>query len=357
MTIQNASIAGICAGNDLDVNRTVPGIPATQTLTKAWLTFKTSVNDADPGLLQKVITPSRRGRPRPDHRRRRGGTAQLLFQIADTETLALPVDTPTLYDIKVLTSAGKVYTTEKGLYLATSRHQVHRLMRDAHARAMAIALKSQGVAPARAEHLVALYKKRGRKLRPIKRNRAAVKAARSELAKQIKDLFDRERPKIAHQISTLIRRTGKSEDDRVEQIMGELDFDGWVSLVVDGQKILVHIVIDGSGEAITQVGQKLTPAMLEQVNEAAIDWAHERAAELVGMKYAADGTLIENPNAEWAITDSTRELLRSDVAKAIDDGLSPASSRTSSKSPTPLARTAPNRSRARRSLAPTSRDR
>lgn len=122
MTIQNASIAGICAGNDLDVNRTVPGIPATQTLAKAWLTFKTSVTDADAAaLLQKVITPGAVVGQGQITDVGAGGTAQLLFQLADTETLALPVDTPTLYDIKVLTSAGKVYTTEKGLYLATSQ--------------------------------------------------------------------------------------------------------------------------------------------------------------------------------------------------------------------------------------------
>jgi hypothetical protein len=144
-----------------------------------------------------------------------------------------------------------VYTTEKGLYLATvASHQVDRLMRAAHARAMAIALKSQGVAPARADSIVALYKKRRRRKnsnRSIGIARPS-KSARSALAKQIKELFDKERPKLAHQISTLIRRTGKSDDDRVEQIMGELDFDGWVTLVVDGQKILVHIVVDGSAK-------------------------------------------------------------------------------------------------------------
>jgi hypothetical protein len=190
-------------------------------------------------------------------------------------------------------------------------------------------LLDDGASPARAEQIVRRYveltkKKRPKKLKPINRDRGAVKAARSALAKEIKALFDKERPNLAHQIATLLRRTGKSDDDRVESIMSELDFDGWVTLVVDGEKILVHIVVDGSGEAVTQVGQKLSPAMLDQVNEAAVDWARERSAEMVGMKYAADGTLAANPNAEWAITDSTRELLRTDVAKAIEEGMSPA---------------------------------
>jgi hypothetical protein len=190
---------------------------------------------------------------------------------------------------------------------------------------MAIALKSQGVTAARADSIVALYKKRRRrkKLKPINRQRPVLKSARAALAEQIKKLFDKERPKLAHQISTLIRKTEKSDDDRVEQIMGELDFDGWVSLVVDGQKILAHIVVDGSRQGVIQVDGNFTPSMLDQVNEAATEWAEGRAAELVGMKYEADGTLATNPDAEMAITDSTRELLRADIAAAIDEGMSP----------------------------------
>jgi hypothetical protein len=122
MTVLNASIAGIVAGNDLDVNRTVPGIPNGQTLTKAWLTLKADLSVADAqALLQKVILPGAVAGQGQITDVGAGGTGQLLFQLADTETLALPVDTPTPYDIKVLTSAGKVYTVEKGLYLATGQ--------------------------------------------------------------------------------------------------------------------------------------------------------------------------------------------------------------------------------------------
>jgi hypothetical protein len=122
MTAINTSITGFCAGNDLDVNRTVPGIPATQTLAKAWLTIKAKVSDADAAaLLQKVILPGAVAGQGQITDVGAGGTAVLLFQLADTETLALPADTPLPYDIKVLTSAGKVYTTEKGMYLSTAQ--------------------------------------------------------------------------------------------------------------------------------------------------------------------------------------------------------------------------------------------
>jgi hypothetical protein len=90
MTSFNQSIAGVVAGDDIDVPCTIKGVPAGQTLVEAWLTLKAKVSDADPGLLQKVITPVAGCGRWSDHRRRRERDRQLLFQLADTETLALP---------------------------------------------------------------------------------------------------------------------------------------------------------------------------------------------------------------------------------------------------------------------------
>jgi hypothetical protein len=41
----------------------------------------------------------------------------------------------------------------------------------------------------------------------------------------------------------------------------------------------------------------------------------------VGKKWDGE-ELIDNPDARWAITESTREMLRGDVATAIEQGLS-----------------------------------
>jgi hypothetical protein len=41
------------------------------------------------------------------------------------------------------------------------------------------------------------------------------------------------------------------------------------------------------------------------------------------MKYDADGDLVENPNARWAITDTTRQRLRDLETKAFDEGWTP----------------------------------
>jgi hypothetical protein len=75
------------------------------------------------------------------------------------------------------------------------------------------------------------------------------------------------------------------------------------------------------------------PKMLAKVDVIARDWAENRAAEMVGMIRDNAGVLVPNPDAKWAITDTTREALKriitdafsdpsvtmEDIAQAIDD--------------------------------------
>ena len=56
-------------------------------------------------------------------------------------------------------------------------------------------------------------------------------------------------------------------------------------------------------------------------NERAEAWAADRAAELVGMKWI-DGELVTNPNSEWSISESTRDMIYTDVDSAISEGWS-----------------------------------
>jgi hypothetical protein len=49
--------------------------------------------------------------------------------------------------------------------------------------------------------------------------------------------------------------------------------------------------------------------MLARINATAQEYARRRSAEMVGMRRTADGELVENPDARWAITDTTRDKL------------------------------------------------
>lgn len=58
-----------------------------------------------------------------------------------------------------------------------------------------------------------------------------------------------------------------------------------------------------------------------QVNQAAVEYAADRAAEMVGMRWV-NGELVENPDARWTITESTRDWLRDVATQAFEEGLS-----------------------------------
>ena len=79
---------------------------------------------------------------------------------------------------------------------------------------------------------------------------------------------------------------------------------------------------DGSRQTLMTLGLDDDEAMFDTVNQRAWDWAQDRAAEMVGMRRLRDGSLIENPDARWAITDSTRDMLRKIVADNIESGAS-----------------------------------
>lgn len=103
-----------------------------------------------------------------------------------------------------------------------------------------------------------------------------------------------------------------------------MDFAGWAVLVGDIDEALAGIVEDSGYAALKSVGidVKAEEGKAGVINDYAVDYADDRAAELVGMRYNELGDLVDNPDAEWAITDSTRDFLRGAVSDAITGGWS-----------------------------------
>jgi len=123
---------------------------------------------------------------------------------------------------------------------------------------------------------------------------------------------------------TIKAELSQDELDAIDAILAGLDFAGWAALAGDVQPLLDEIVSDGSYAAFGQVGVDVTtdPEALAMVNSQALDYARERAAEMVGKRRNLAGDLVDNPDAEWRIDDSTREFLRADVGQALADGWS-----------------------------------
>lgn len=81
-----------------------------------------------------------------------------------------------------------------------------------------------------------------------------------------------------------------------------------------GHAELALLTADASGNA---------PAIAAKtyINQDAIDFAQDRAAELIGKKIV-DGKLVENPDAKWSISQTTRDGIRQLVVDAEKQGQS-----------------------------------
>lgn len=123
-----AKIEDVVAGSALTYRATIDreesGLESGAVLTKAWMTFKDSLSDADPGIVQKIITTTDvpgTGQIEDDGSGDVDPVVRFDLQATDTELLvdvakvaeALP--TEKYYDVKVLANLGGPYTGELGL--------------------------------------------------------------------------------------------------------------------------------------------------------------------------------------------------------------------------------------------------
>jgi hypothetical protein len=148
----------------------------------------------------------------------------------------------------------------------------------------------------------------------------AIHAARAKLSESCKKLFRKQKAKAAHKAAEIVRRLSKAipilkageEDDFADGIADEIfhsieiDF---LSLPVEATDALADGGLAGVSKGLLELHYN-NAKMIARINQIAYDWASDRGAELVGMKYDADGLLIENPNARWVISDTTRKQLR-----------------------------------------------
>ena len=111
-----------------------------------------------------------------------------------------------------------------------------------------------------------------------------------------------------------------TELNRVAKIVTDgLDFGEWQGLSDVVEPIIRRAAEDGAVAALLQVMPDPAVGMVTNIRSRAVKWAHDRAAEMVGMKWVG-GELIQNPAAEWQITEGTREMIRAQVVEAMQNG-------------------------------------
>ena len=110
----------------------------------------------------------------------------------------------------------------------------------------------------------------------------------------------------------------RDAERKAKDAVDHLDIN-WRPLADSVEHHLQAVAVYGGHEASVGLGIADREAFGAGMRVAAEEWASDRAAELVGMKRQGD-FLIPNPNAKWAITDSTRDQLQAYVTSAIADG-------------------------------------
>jgi SPP1 gp7 family putative phage head morphogenesis protein len=92
----------------------------------------------------------------------------------------------------------------------------------------------------------------------------------------------------------------------------------WQNLPVEIQPALESASLAGVGQGMLQI-EFSNAGLIASANDVARSYAQDRAAELVGMRRDLEGNLVENPDARWAISDTTREKIREIVAESFTE--------------------------------------
>lgn len=144
------------------------------------------------------------------------------------------------------------------------------------------------------------------------------KKARKRMEKLLTEFLSTAAESVAGVISKKVKKLAKIDPDdeaKIEYLAAAAyEIIDWQSIVDDVEDELEESADDGASNGFAQLEISDTD-MISAVNTIAADFAHERAAEMVGMKWV-DGKLVENPDAKWAISETTREDIKDLVEQA-----------------------------------------
>jgi SPP1 gp7 family putative phage head morphogenesis protein len=153
---------------------------------------------------------------------------------------------------------------------------------------------------------------------PLTHQTSAVRTAEKRLAKRLTAALKALGKSIAKDVAKHMKLgKAEAEEDEADAAVARAD---WEPIAKAADSDLSLVARDGAKRALAAVGIEDDESITEQTFTSAANWARARAAELVGKSWDEDGALVDNPEANMAITDTIREEIRSAVADAIESG-------------------------------------
>jgi len=145
-----------------------------------------------------------------------------------------------------------------------------------------------------------------KKLPPIDRERPQVVKARAALRELMLAALKADAAAAAEQLGEALGLAKAEEDQtaKIDRLLKELRFEGIEATQDEVAALLAKTAQNGGLAAFTQIDFD-DRAIINQVNKLAVEWAENRAAELV-----------------TKISEATRDYLRADVTQAVEEGWS-----------------------------------
>lgn len=146
-------------------------------------------------------------------------------------------------------------------------------------------------------------------IRPIPRERASVKRARVKLRGVLSRWLSSAGRSIAGQLAQVRAKAATAEE--IRRILMAIEWPDAAEIEAEVEKLLEVIAREGAAMAFSQLGLNERSPELNLANEKAIEWAKERAGQLVGAK-----------NNGWSVEQYVRDRVRDLVTEAEERGWS-----------------------------------
>jgi hypothetical protein len=114
-----------------------------------------------------------------------------------------------------------------------------------------------------------------------------------------------------------------TNSDEARAIADSVTIEGWETLMLQLRAVFGQIASESANDMLGALGFKASDDVFSTVAETTLEEAAMRAAELIGKRILDDGSIVDSPNPQIAITDSTRDMLFDTINDGLEGKLSP----------------------------------
>ena len=178
-----------------------------------------------------------------------------------------------------------------------------------------------------------------REIKPVPFDRPSTAKAQKAFANRLASLLKRQRKSFLDQVTGALGKSdaGSSSfsassasprwnsplskadvEDRVRKLIARIKLEGW-ALIPDELAPYLEQIFAETGSQILDRLDIATEDSAAAVNDAALEYARERSAEMIGKRWE-DGELVDSPNALYSIEETTRDRINSIITNAFTEG-------------------------------------